>query len=230
MVDTKTALSKSIREQRQRKGWTQAELAERLAVNSASTVGNWENGIATPDVERLSLMADLFEVSVDKLLGRVTCAKPVIPTSDEIDPNERELFKTMWEWFIDLDDAGQRTVYNCIEFQHGLIMEAGPKAPKRRAKERYQPLFLVEGKDADYDEMKKNMPYLKSLRKSTKKSYIDITKYLWALGYGDEICLLFVREIFGRGLNDKVPCRRLYDEIEAFLKDRYFTAPLPKSV
>ena len=191
-MDTKTALSKSIREQRQRKGWTQAELAERLAVNSASTVGNWENGIATPDVERLSLMADLFEVSVDKLLGRVTCAKPVIPASDEIDPNERELFKTMWEWFIDLDDAGQRTVYNCIEFQHGLIMEAGPKAPKRRAKERYQPLL--------------------------------------ALGYGDEICLLFVREIFGRGLNDKVPCKRLYDEIEAFLKDRYFTAPLPKGV
>ena len=225
--DAKGALARSIREQRQRKGWTQAELAEQLNVNSTSTIGNWENGVAMPDIDRLSFMADLFEVSVDKLLGRVACEKPVIPTSEKIDPKEREVFETMWEWFIDLDDAGQRTVYNCIEFQHKLIQEAGPITPNRKAKERYQPLFLVEGKDSDYDEMKKNLPYLRSLRKTTKKSYIDITKFLWGVGYGDEICLLFVREIFGRGLNDKVPCQRLYDDIEKFLKDKYVYVPLP---
>ena len=68
---------------------------------------------------------------------------------------------------------------------------------------------------------------MKALRKTKKKSYLDITRFLWSLGYGDEICLMFVLEIFGRGLNEKVPNRTLYNDIEIFLKDKYAIARIP---
>lgn len=222
MSSPREVLARAIKEQRQKNQWTQAELATLLHVNSASTIGNWESGIASPDYDKLCLMADLFGVSVDELLGRAVGDNPSMDSGDAAD---RKMFEQLWEWFVDLDDAGQRTVYNCVQFQHQLIDEAGPKAPRKKAKKENRAIFLVEGRDQEYDQMASKLPYLISLRKSAKKSYVEITKYLWDIGYGDEICLLFVREIFGRGLNPKVPCQKLYEEIEAFLKDKYVVLP-----
>ena len=47
---------------------TQEQLAEALGVTFAS-VSKWERGVATPELNLIAEMADLFEVSIDALIG-----------------------------------------------------------------------------------------------------------------------------------------------------------------
>lgn len=58
-----------LKELRNQKGWTQADLSAMLKV-SPSTVGMWEQGRREPDYDYLTRIADIFEVSTDYLLGR----------------------------------------------------------------------------------------------------------------------------------------------------------------
>ena len=58
-----------IREHRERAGLSQAELARRVYV-SRQTVGNWEAGRTLADVQSLVLLARVFGVTVDDLIGR----------------------------------------------------------------------------------------------------------------------------------------------------------------
>lgn len=53
---------------RKEKGLSQAELAEKLGVRK-TTISNYETGYSTPDRRMLLLLAELFDVSVDFLLG-----------------------------------------------------------------------------------------------------------------------------------------------------------------
>ena len=57
-----------IRELREKKGLTQAELAERLYV-SDKTVSKWENGKGYPDITLLEAIAGAFGISVTELLA-----------------------------------------------------------------------------------------------------------------------------------------------------------------
>lgn len=54
---------------RKAKGYTQEEVAERLNV-SPQAVSKWETDNAYPDITLLVKIADLYEVSVDELLGK----------------------------------------------------------------------------------------------------------------------------------------------------------------
>ncbi len=57
-----------IRELREKKGLTQAELAERLYV-SDKTISKWENGKGYPDITLLEAIAGAFGISVTELLA-----------------------------------------------------------------------------------------------------------------------------------------------------------------
>lgn len=57
----------NIAAERARKGWSTADLAEKIGV-SRKTLYNWENSGKIPAVA-LDKMADLFGVTVDYLLG-----------------------------------------------------------------------------------------------------------------------------------------------------------------
>ena len=58
---------------------TQTDLAEKLNTSQA-TVGAWETEVRTPDLEMLTKIADIFEVSTDYLIGRNTVP---FPTKEE---------------------------------------------------------------------------------------------------------------------------------------------------
>ena len=73
-MEQKETLGKRIAALRKEKGLTQEQLAEKVGV-SAQAVSKWENDISCPDITLLPLLADLFDVSVDELLG----VKPVEP-------------------------------------------------------------------------------------------------------------------------------------------------------
>lgn len=57
-----------IREHREKAGLTQAQLAEAVFA-TRQTVGNWERGATLPDIQSLQLLAGVFGVTVDELLG-----------------------------------------------------------------------------------------------------------------------------------------------------------------
>lgn len=61
-------LSKNIRILRKQKGMSQEIMAQQLNV-VRQTVSKWEKGLSVPDAEMLIQVAELFEVSVNELLG-----------------------------------------------------------------------------------------------------------------------------------------------------------------
>lgn len=64
----KLSLPANISRLRKEHAMTQEQLAEALGVTFAS-VSKWERGAATPELHLIAEMADLFEVSIDALVG-----------------------------------------------------------------------------------------------------------------------------------------------------------------
>ena len=60
-------IAERIKELRQARGWTQADLARRLSI-TRNGVNSWEQGLSTPSPASLVDLARLFSVSTD-LLG-----------------------------------------------------------------------------------------------------------------------------------------------------------------
>ena len=57
-------------EQRKLNKLTQRQVAEALNIKQPSYI-RYEKGIAEPSLESLVILADLFDISIDYLLGRV---------------------------------------------------------------------------------------------------------------------------------------------------------------
>lgn len=70
-------LADTIYELRKKAGYSQEELAVKCNV-SRQSVSKWESGSAFPEIEKLSILADIFDVSVDYLLGRSEEKKQVV--------------------------------------------------------------------------------------------------------------------------------------------------------
>ena len=64
-----------IKKIRLEKGIKQGDLADMLSVKQ-TTVSGWETGYREPDLESLKRMADIFNCSIDELLGQKE--KPVV--------------------------------------------------------------------------------------------------------------------------------------------------------
>ena len=56
---------------RKRKGISQEELADKIGV-SRQAVSKWENGQSSPDIEKIILLSDFFNVTTDYLLKGIT--------------------------------------------------------------------------------------------------------------------------------------------------------------
>lgn len=65
---------------------TQEEVAAKVNI-SAQAVSKWENDLSAPDISTLPLLADLFHISLDELLGRDVIKTEVIPVEKRKDIN-----------------------------------------------------------------------------------------------------------------------------------------------
>jgi len=62
-------IGKSIKEKRVEQGLSQQSLAKLIGVTHAS-ISYWENGVNIPNVLDLWKIADVFNISIDELVGR----------------------------------------------------------------------------------------------------------------------------------------------------------------
>lgn len=99
----KIQLGEIIKNLRKKRGLTQGELAEVLAVTSQS-VSRWENNQSYPDIEQLPMIADYFGITVDELMGREG------KTKDRLERELRELSK----------NGGERDLPTCAEIRKVL--------------------------------------------------------------------------------------------------------------
>jgi transcriptional regulator with XRE-family HTH domain len=72
-----------IAELREKKGWTQEELTTTIGISRAA-LSHYEKSRRKPDFETLTQLADLFQVSIDYLIGRKAL------TQNTIDPTLQE--------------------------------------------------------------------------------------------------------------------------------------------
>lgn len=62
-------IADNIRFFRKANNLTQEELSKQLG-GSKNLVSNYENGISTPDIYTLVKLADIFDITLDELVGR----------------------------------------------------------------------------------------------------------------------------------------------------------------
>lgn len=53
---------------REKNEWTQRELAEKLSI-SRSVIAKWENNVVAPDISSLMKLSNIFDVSLDLIVG-----------------------------------------------------------------------------------------------------------------------------------------------------------------
>lgn len=59
--------SERLKREREKRGWSQAELAEKIYV-SRQSVSKWETGKNYPNIEVIINLSDLFGITIDELL------------------------------------------------------------------------------------------------------------------------------------------------------------------
>lgn len=60
-------LGDRLREEREKRGWSQVLVAKKLGLKRSSTYANWEYGTREPDLETLNKIADMYELSIDDI-------------------------------------------------------------------------------------------------------------------------------------------------------------------
>lgn len=105
---------KHLKELRKKHSLSREQLSEKLEL-SYSTIAKYESGERSPEMETLQKLADIFDVSVDYLLGRTE--NPAIIGSDsfpeakkeqeEVDPAQLERLKKLIDIFKSASPEGR---------------------------------------------------------------------------------------------------------------------------
>ena len=114
------SISKKIQQLRKKNGFSQEQLAEKLDV-SRQAISKWENGTSFPDLEKLVLISELFQISTDYLVKDEETFKPDQPVQQSIhiqrklyiiDVNKRKLsaFEEFEIEMISADNRGEATL------------------------------------------------------------------------------------------------------------------------
>lgn len=99
--------AKRLKNLREIKGYNQERLAKLLGLSS-STIGMYEQSRRQPDNDTLVKIAELFDVSVDYLLGKTEVKDINKPYSDEI---EKAIFNKIKE----LSTDEKKAILNVME-------------------------------------------------------------------------------------------------------------------
>ena len=93
---------------RKQQGLSQEQLGEKLGV-TRQTVSKWELGVTTPEMDKLILLADLFHISIDELVGREAPDTQSETTQDNEIPPVREIRYIPYQWHYEY--KSRRTLF-----------------------------------------------------------------------------------------------------------------------
>ena len=122
-----------LRIERDRKGLSQEELGQ--LINAVkSTISQYELGKRKPDSDTLQQFANIFNCSVDYLLGRTDIQKPISQEDldDDIQPTPPDRYRTFQKKIGDLSPES----LTFLEFQLDKLRELDLEAVERRRAER----------------------------------------------------------------------------------------------
>ena len=99
---------------------TQADLAEKLGVG-VSTVAMWESGKRTPSFKLLNDLSDIFDKTIEYILGTSDDDRSSKPTEQEVEQlgawsMEDDCRKIMKD-YLSLDSFGKAAVENLIQME-----------------------------------------------------------------------------------------------------------------
>ena len=96
---------KRLKQLRQARGWTQKELGDRLHLGGTA-ISNYEVGSNQPALQTLVNMANVFDVSVDYLLGAGKDGKsPVENSFRRLSPRRQKEIMALMECYYELDES-----------------------------------------------------------------------------------------------------------------------------
>ncbi len=116
-----------ITELRTERNMGQKELALLLNL-SVGTISNYENGVHAPDLNTLSKIADLFNVTADYLLGRTgyRCSPKVLKEYMTTDYTVTDFINTV----VTLDPASRTTLISFANYLKSRRTKPRPPAQK----------------------------------------------------------------------------------------------------
>ncbi|MBS6398115.1 MAG: helix-turn-helix transcriptional regulator [Clostridiales bacterium] len=138
-------LAEKIMNLRKKNGWSQEELAGKLNV-SRQSVSKWESAMSVPELDKILLLADIFEVSTDYLLKDDRMEEEYIPGSPDkecgrrVSMEEAQEFiriRTKLSWWMALGVAacilspvclillGDAAVYGMVDMTEGMAEGIG---------------------------------------------------------------------------------------------------------
>ena len=85
-----STLENRLKELRKENGYTQEDIAKKLGLTK-SAYGYYEQGKTVPDAHTLSKLANIFNVSVDYLLGRTDIKSDIKNNKLNIDEKEKDV-------------------------------------------------------------------------------------------------------------------------------------------
>lgn len=86
--------SERLKKEREKKGWSQTELAEKIHV-SRQSVSKWETGKNYPSIEVIIELSDLFGITIDELLRSDEELK------EKVIQDGKQLAYPKWKGFFD---------------------------------------------------------------------------------------------------------------------------------
>ena len=106
-----------LRELRKSRGWTQQQLADQVGIERA-IIGNYELGLHYPAMPVLAKLAQVFQVSADRLLG--------LHEAEKVEVQDRRLYQL----FVEADRADFATQGLIKQVVESLLITGRP--PKLR--------------------------------------------------------------------------------------------------
>ena len=170
----KLSLPANISKLRKEHAMTQEQLAEALGVTFAS-VSKWERGVATPELNLIAEMADLFGVSFDAIVGFEVQNGSIIALEERIHQLQRE--KNYDEAITEAEKAlirypnDFRIVYRCGELYSVAGMEQNNVAYSKKALSLYNRacMLIKQNEDPEISDI--------AIRKEMAKIYLALGEY-----------------------------------------------------
>lgn len=98
----------TLRELRNKKGYTQQQVAEILGLKNKSTLGSWEIGISEPDAYTFLRLLKIYEVNdIYAAFGEVS-PNPYISNYDKLDNKYRKLIDSQISQLLDIQNNEKR--------------------------------------------------------------------------------------------------------------------------